>query len=100
MPRAKQTGEVGQIICPACQSKISSDGKALHSRSEFLTDLIEGEEDFKKAESAIERLETQLKEAKEKVTKLEAELRLVVSTQSAPAKEAESGKKSRVGRLW
>ena len=97
MPRAKQTGAAGQIICPACQSKISADGKTLHSRSEFLSDLVDGEEDFKKAETAIEKLEAELKTAKEKIKQLESRPE-PQPAQPAP-KGAESGSKPK-RYLW
>jgi|SRR5713101_5996665 len=96
MARKLDQGEPGSIICPACQSKISSDGKALQSRSEFLKDLIEGEEELRKFEAAIGLLEKRLREAQEKIKELESK----PQPQPAPAKEGESGRKTRVGRLW
>ncbi len=100
MARPVRSGEPGNIVCPACQSKITSDGKTLQSRSSFLTDLIEGEEGFKKAEEAMEKLEKDLRAAKETIKGLEAKLAAQPAPQPAPKEGQSGGAKSRVGRLW
>jgi uncharacterized protein Yka (UPF0111/DUF47 family) len=58
-------GQAGKITCPACQSVVSSDGKTLHKKSEYLSDLIENEDGLPKLAKEIDRLETTIARLKE-----------------------------------
>lgn len=62
------TGQV-RITCPACKSEISSDGSALHKRSEYLDALIETDAGVDELEKTIGQLESKLSAAKEELRK-------------------------------
>src|SRR5216684_7435082 len=42
-PAAQAPAAVLEILCPACKSKIGSDGKTLHEKSAYLEELLETE---------------------------------------------------------
>jgi C4-type Zn-finger protein len=58
------------IKCPACQSEIGSDGKALSNRSPYLTELEGAADKFEKKLSDIER-EREAEKKKDAVKSLE-----------------------------
>jgi len=45
------------IACPACKSKIGSDGKTLHEKSAYLDELIETDAGVDQVEKKIEKME-------------------------------------------
>jgi predicted RNase H-like nuclease (RuvC/YqgF family) len=63
MPRKKAavTGAPGEtlpaaIACPACKSKISSDGKTLHEKSSYLDELVETDSTVEEVEKHVAAL--------------------------------------------
>ena len=63
MPRKKESAaSAGQvtpesIACPACKSKVSSDGKTLHEKSGYLDELIETDAGVDEVEKKIEKMQ-------------------------------------------
>jgi hypothetical protein len=48
---------VAPILCPACKSKISADGKTLHEQSSYLDELVETDSTVDEVEKHIGVLE-------------------------------------------
>jgi hypothetical protein len=106
MPRKKASVPIGnpsagglplsKFHCPACKSEISADGGALHTRSEFLEDLIERDGDVEKLEKLVESLEGKLA-ATEK--KLETKA-VAVQTKPEGEKSVEQKEQPKRGSWW
>jgi len=81
MPRKttiKASGEVPSvpvIECPACQSRISGDGKVLHVKSKSFEELAETAATLEQVEKAADVLEKKYEAANTRVVQLEAELK-------------------------
>ena len=86
MPRKKAAAATGlsdsivppspapAIACPACKSKISSDGKTLHEKSAYLEDLLETEAGVDEVEKNITALEKKIAERDAKIADLSGQL--------------------------
>ena len=77
MGRPKKTAVVpgiGAIQCPACQSKISSDGSTLHGRSKYLDELLDKAAGLDEVDKAADALEKKNDELKAEVLRLQGEL--------------------------
>ncbi|HLZ50831.1 MAG TPA: hypothetical protein VKP61_08780 [Candidatus Acidoferrum sp.] len=82
MPRkyVKKTGAQtaplpASIQCPACQSRISSDGSTLYEKSKVLGNLQQTADSIGEVEKAADLLEAKYEEAKKRIVELEAELK-------------------------
>jgi len=65
----------GAIECPACKSKIAPDGGTLHSRSQFLVDLLETEKSVDELEKLVGQLEAETKNLTVQLEQARAELK-------------------------
>src|SRR5713101_6335533 len=52
---APASAAIAAIACPACKSKISSDGKTLHEKSSYLEELLETDSSFDEMEKTLEK---------------------------------------------
>jgi len=62
------------ITCPACQSKVSSDGSTLHGRSKYLDELLDKAAGLDEIDKAADALERKNDELKAEVLRLQGEL--------------------------
>ena len=80
MPRKKAEtaaaveGLLPAIACPACKSKISSDGKTLHEKSGYLDELIETDAGVDEVEKKIEKMQTTVKAHEATIADLRTQL--------------------------
>src|SRR5260370_13810497 len=100
MPRKKTAGVAGDpaaqapaavlaIACPACKSKIGSDGKTLHEKSAYLEELLETDAGVDEVEKNIGALEKQLCDRDATIADLRAKLE-AHSRPAAPAPHNET----------
>src|SRR5258708_12259408 len=62
------------IACPACKSKISSDGKTLHEKSAYLDELIETDAGVDEVEKKIEKMQLTVKAHEATIADLRTQL--------------------------
>jgi hypothetical protein len=74
------------ILCPACKSKISADGKTLHEKSDYLDMLVETDAGVDEVEKNIGTLEKKLAAANDKIAELERIRAADTAAQLAPTK--------------
>lgn len=104
MPR-KATNKTGAgiaapsiIQCPACQSRISGDGSALHAKSKYFDELLETAGSIEEVEKAADALEKKNQEYKVRIAQLEAELKN--EKEKKPNVEAQGSGKPKSGDSW
>src|SRR5258708_28788592 len=62
------------IVCPACKSKISADGKTLHEKSSYLDELLEVDAGVDELEKKIEKQNKTITTHEATITDLRSQL--------------------------
>jgi len=62
------------IVCPACKSKISADGKTLHEKSSYLEELLEVDAGVDELEKKIEKQNKTITTHEATITDLRSQL--------------------------
>lgn len=78
------------IACPACKSKIGSDGKTLHEKSSWLEELIE-------TEGTVEQIDNHVEDLKKKVAAHEATIADLRAQLEAANKKSQEKKENTSG---
>jgi hypothetical protein len=81
--KASVAGQADKITCPACQCVVSSDGKTLHKKSEYLLDLVE-------TDATVEQLEKAVGVLEKKLTQAQADLKTEKEKAAIPPKGKET----------
>ena len=76
------------IVCPACKSKISADGKTLHEKSSYLDELLEVDAGVDELEKKIEKQNKTITTHEATITDLRSQLETAnKKTPAQPEKE-------------
>lgn len=81
------------VTCPGCQSKITSDGSTLRSRSKYLEELIEKASGLDEIDKAADALEKQNDALKALVQSLQNDLKAKDEKLKETEKSVEQAKK-------
>jgi chromosome segregation ATPase len=92
-PSAVPAAAVAAILCPACKSKIGSDGKTLHEKSGYLEELVETDTTVDEIEKNIGGLEKEVFERDATIADLRGRL-ASAETQLAAAKKPQQQKEN------
>ena len=98
-PAAQAPAAVLAIACPACKSKIGSDGKTLHEKSAYLEELLETDAGVDEVEKNIGALEKKLGERDATIADLRAKLE-AKSKPAAPAPQKETANVGQERKSW
>ena len=97
-----QPAAIAAIACPACKSKISSDGKTLHEKSSYLDELVETDAGVDEVEKNIGALEKKVADRDETIADLRAKLdgllKREFEAKSKPAAPAPQKETANVGQ--
>ena len=94
-------GVLAPIACPACKSKISSDGKTLHEKSSYLDELVETDAGVDEIEKSISARNAERAALEKKVSERDAtiaDLRAQLEAKSKPAAPAPQKETANVGQ--
>jgi len=80
-------GALPAIVCPACKSRISCDGKTLHEKSSYLDELIETDAGVDEVEKKIEKMQKAVAAHEATIADLKSQLEAASKKPPQPEKE-------------